>query len=131
VRDQIRTLHYSIRTEEAYLKWIRQFILFHGKRHPNDMGALDVSRFLSHLAIERNVAASIQNQALSALLFLYREVLGKPIDWVDDVERTRKPQRLPAVFTREEAVKMLNHLRAQMWLMASLLCGSGLRLMEC
>ncbi len=131
VRDQIRTLHYSIRTEEAYLNWIRQFILFHGKRHPNEMGASEISRFLSHLATERNVAASTQNQALSALLFLYREVLGKSIDWVDDVERARKPQRLPVVFTREEAVNVLNHLRAEMWLMASLLYGSGLRLMEC
>jgi integron integrase len=131
VRDQIRTLHYSIRTEEAYLNWIRQFILFHGKRHPNEMGASEISRFLSHLATERNVAASTQNQALSALLFLYREVLGKSIGWVDDVERARKPQRLPVVFTREEAANVLNHFRAKMWLMASLLYGSGLRLMEC
>ena len=114
VRDQIRTLHYSIRTEEAYLKWVREFILFHGKRHPNDMGALEVSRFLSHLATERNVAASTQNQALSALLFLYREVLGIQIEWADDVERAKKPQRLPVVFTREEAKSVINHLRGEM-----------------
>jgi integron integrase len=131
VRDQIRTLHYSIRTEEAYLKWIREFILFHAKRHPSEMGATEISKFLSHLARERNIAASTQNQALSALLFLYREVLDHPIDWVDDVERAKKSQRLPIVFTREEAKSVLNHLRGEMWLMASLLYGSGLRLMEC
>ncbi len=131
VRDQIRTLHYSIRTEEAYLKWIREFIIFHGKRHPSEMGASEISRFLSYLARERNVAASTQNQALSALLFLYREVLNQPVDWVDDIERVKKPQRLPVVFTRQEAKTMLNHLRAETWLMASLLYGSGLRLMEC
>lgn len=131
VRDQIRILHYSIRTEEAYLKWVREFILFHGKRHPNEMGASEISSFLSHLATERNISASTQNQALSALLFLYREVLDKPIDWIDDVERAKKPQRLPVVFTREEARSVINHLRGEMWLMASLLYGSGLRLMEC
>lgn len=131
VRDKIRTLHYSIRTEEAYLKWIREFIIFHGKRHPLEMGASEISRFLSYLARERNIAASTQNQALSALLFLYREVLDYPIDWVDDIERARKPQRLPVVFTRKELKAVLNQLRVEMWLMASLLYGSGLRLMEC
>ena len=130
VRDQIRTLHYSIRTEEAYLKWIREFILFNGKRHPQDMGATEISRFLSYLARERNVAASTQNQALSAILFLYRVVLDQPIDWVDGVERAKKPQRLPVVFTREEAKAVLNHLRGEMCLMASLFYGSGLRLLE-
>ena len=131
VRDQIRTLHYSIRTEEAYLRWIREFILFHGKRHPSEMGASEISRFLTYLARERNIAASTQNQALSALLFLYREVLDHPIEWVDDIERVKKPQRLPVVFTKEEAKAVLSHLRGEMWLMASLLYGSGLRLMEC
>lgn len=131
VRDQIRTLHYSIRTEEAYINWVRQFILFHKKRHPSQMGAGEISRFLSYLARERNISASTQNQALSALLFLYRQVLDKPIDWVDDVERAKKAQRLPVVFTKEEAKAVLNHLRSDMWLMASLLYGSGLRLMEC
>lgn len=131
VRDQIRTLHYSIRTEEAYLKWVREFILFHGKRLPNEMGANEISRFLSHLARERNISASTQNQALSALLFLYREVLDKPIDWIDDVDRAKKSERLPVVFTREEARSVINHLRGEMWLMAGLLYGSGLRLMEC
>lgn len=131
VRDQCRSLHYSIRTEEAYLKWIREFIVFHRKRHPALMGATEISRFLSHLARERNVAASTQNQALSALLFLYRQVLNEPIEWVDNVERAKKPQRLPVVFRREEVRTLLSHLRGEMWLMASLLYGSGLRLMEC
>src|SRR5918911_787558 len=131
VRGQIRTLHYSLRTEEAYLKWIREFILFHGKRHPNQMGASEISRFLSHLATKRNVSASTQNQALSALLFLYRQVLDQPIEWVDNIERAKKPQRLPVVFRREEVKAVLNHLRGEMWLMAALLYGSGLRLMEC
>jgi integron integrase len=131
VRDRIRTLHYSIRTEEAYIKWIREFIFFNGKRHPNEMGAAQISRFLCYLARERNISASTQNQALSALLFLYREVLDKPIDRVDDIERAKKSQKLPVVFTREEAQAVLNHIRGEMWLMASLLYGSGLRLMEC
>lgn len=130
VRDQIRTLHYSIRTEEAYIKWVREFILFNAKRHPDEMGASEISRFLSYLARERNVSASTQNQALSALLFLYREVLDKPVDWVDDVERAKKPQRLPVVLTKQEAQAVLNHLRGEMWIMANLLYGSGMRLME-
>ncbi|HEX8143892.1 MAG TPA: integron integrase [Pyrinomonadaceae bacterium] len=131
VRDRIRTLHYSIRTEEAYIKWIREFIVFNGKRHPLEMGAAQIRGFLCYLARERNISASTQNQALSALLFLYREVLDKPIDRVDDIERAKKAQRLPVVFTREEAKAVLNHIRGEMWLMASLLYGSGLRLMEC
>src|SRR4051812_3502106 len=98
VREVIRTLHYSIRTEEAYLLWIRKFILFHGKRHARDMGAAEVAAFLSHLATEQKVAASTQNQALSAVLFLYRVVLDQPLDWVDDVIRAQKPERLPVVF---------------------------------
>ncbi len=131
VRDAVRTRHYSIRTEEAYLRWIREYILFFDKRHPEELGAKEISAFLSHLAVRRNVAASTQNQALSALLFLYREVLALPIGWVDDVERAKRPKRLPVVFTRDEVKAVLGHLRADMWLMASLLYGSGLRLMEC
>jgi len=131
VREAVRTRHYSLRTEEAYIRWAREYILFFDKRHPAEMGAKEVSAFLSHLAVERNVAASTQNQALSALLFLYREVLALPIGWVDDVERAKRPKRLPVVFTREEVRAVLSHLRAEMWLMASLLYGSGLRLMEC
>ena len=131
VRNAVRTRHYSIRTEEAYLRWVREYILFFDKRHPAELGAKEVSAFLSHLAVGRNVAASTQNQALSALLFLYREVLALPIGWVDDVERAKRPKRLPVVFTRDEVKAVLSHLRAEMWLMASLLYGSGLRLMEC
>lgn len=131
VRQQIRTRHYSIRTEEAYIRWIRQYILFFNKRHPSALGAAEVSAFISHLAVKRDVAASTQNQALSALLFLYREVLDQPIDWVDDVERAKKPTRLPVVFTRQEIRSILAQLAGDKWLMASLLYGSGLRLMEC
>lgn len=131
VREAIRTRHYSIRTEEAYVRWIREYILFFGKRHPSELGSAEVSAFVSHLAVKRQVAASTQNQALSALLFLYREVLGQAIEWIDDVERARRPRRLPVVLTKSEVRAVLGHLRAEMWLMASLLYGSGLRLMEC
>ncbi|MCA1591130.1 MAG: integron integrase [Acidobacteria bacterium] len=131
VREAIRTRHYSIRTEEAYVRWVKEYILFFDKRHPSGLGAKEVGAFVSYLAVRRNVASSTQNQALSALLFLYREVLGQPIEWVDDVERAKRPKRLPVVFTRDEVRAVLSHLRAEMWLMASLLYGSGLRLMEC
>jgi integron integrase len=131
MREAVRTRHYSIRTEEAYLRWVREYILFSGKRHPAELGAREISAFISHLAVERKVAASTQTQALSALLFLYREVLALPIEWVDDIERAKKPKRLPVVFTREEARAVLGHLREEAWLMTSLLYGSGLRLMEC
>jgi integron integrase len=130
-RDRIRTRHYSIRTEATYLRWIRDFIIFHRKRHPRDMGAPEVRDYLSHLAVKRNVAASTQNQALSAILFLYREVLGIQLDWIEGVERAKKSTRLPVVFTEEEARAVLARLDGTKWLMASLLYGSGLRLMEC
>lgn len=131
VREAVRTRHYSIRTEEAYVRWIREYIFFTGKRHPGELGVKEVSAFISHLAVGRRVAASTQTQALSALLFLYREVLSQHIEWVDDIERAKRPKRLPAVFTREEVRTVLSHLRGEAWLMASLLYGSGLRLMEC
>ena len=131
VREAIRTRHYSIRTEESYLRWIRQYIIFFNKRHPAEMGPPEISAFLSHLAVNRNVAASTQNQALSALLFLYREVLDMPVEWLDDIERAKKPKRLPVVFTREEVRALLARLGGDKWLMASLLYGAGLRLMEC
>jgi site-specific recombinase XerD len=102
VRDAIRVRHYSLRTEEAYVHWIRRFILFHGKRHPAQMGAPEVARFLSHLAVRARVSASTQNQALSALLFLYREVLGRDLGLVEGVVRAKGPSRLPVVLTREE-----------------------------
>jgi len=131
VRDVIRRKHYSIRTEQTYTEWIRRFILFHGKRHPSEMGESEVTSFLTSLAREGNVAASTQNQALSALLFLYKEVLKQQIGWLDNVERAKKPARLPVVLTRDEVHKIFAHLHGMHRLMAGLLYGSGLRLMEC
>lgn len=131
VRITLRTRHYSIRTEQAYLAWIRDYILFHNKRHPAELGQLHVSAWLSHLAVNRQVSASTQNQALSAILFLYREVLNLSLDWIENVQRASKPARLPVVFTKEEAQAVLAQLSDTKWLMASLLYGAGLRLMEC
>ena len=131
VRDAIRRRHYSYRTEETYIHWIKRFIYFHGKRHPREMAAAEVTSFLNHLARDRNVAAATQNQALSALLFLYKEVLGQPLPWLDDLERARRPARVPAVLTRSEVQRLLSHMEGARWLMASLLYGAGLRLREC
>jgi len=131
VRDAVRARHYSRRTEKAYVAWIRRYILFHGKRHPSEMGAPELTRYLSALAVEGNVAASTQNQALSALLFLYREVLEQEVPWLDDVVRARRPARLPVVLTRDEVRAVLRQLRGTPRLMAILLYGSGLRLLEC
>ncbi len=131
VRDAIRVRHYSIRTEHAYLGWIKRFILFHKKRHPRDMGAPEISAFLSHLAVARNVSASTQNQALHAVLFLYKEVLRIELPWLDGIERAKRPVRLPVVLTREEVKTLLARLEGLRWLMTSLIYGSGLRLMEC
>jgi integron integrase len=131
VRSVIRRKHYSIRTEQAYCDWIRRFILFHRKRHPREMAEPEITQFLTHLAIERNVASATQNQALSALLFLYKEVLKEEIGWLDHVERAKKPARLPVVLTRDEVRKIFAHLHGTCRLMAGLLYGSGLRLMEC
>jgi integron integrase len=130
LRDVLQTQHYSIRTEKAYVDWARRYILFHDKRHPKDMGAPEIEAFLTHLALERNVAASTQNQALSAILFLYREVLGIEMKSVDAV-RARKPKRLPTVLTRSEAMRVINAMTGTPQLMAKLLYGSGLRLLEC
>jgi len=131
VRDLIRTRHYSYRTEEAYLNWIRQYILFHGKRHPAEMGAAEVSQFLTHLAVKRQVAASTQNQALAALLFLYKNVLKEELPWLKNVERAERPARIPLVLTRAEVKRLLTQLGQQNWLQASLPYGAGLRLREC
>jgi integron integrase len=131
VRDVIRRKHYSIRTEQSYIDWIRRFILFHHKRHPKEMREAEVNAFLTHLAREGGVAASTQNQALSALLFLYKEVLSQEIGWLGNVERAKKPARLPVVLTRDEVRKLFRHLHGTPRLMAGLLYGSGLRLMEC
>ena len=131
VRWHLRVKHYSIRTEKAYLDWIRRFILFHQKRHPAEMGEEEIAAFLSHLAIDGHVAASTQNQAFSALLFLYQQVLERKLEYIAGVERIRRPPKLPVVFTRAEAHAVLAHLKGDYRLMAHLLYGSGLRLLEC
>src|SRR3989454_3569569 len=131
VREAIRARHYSRRTEKAYVHWIRRFIFFHDKRHPADMGAPEVTRFLSSLAVEGKVAASTQNQALSALLFLYGEVLAVDLPWMDEIVRAKRPQRLPVVLTRDEVRAVLRRLDGPPRLMAFLLYGAGLRLLEC
>ena len=131
VRDRLRLKHYSIRTETQYVQWIRRFILFHDKRHPRDMGVAELEAFLTHLAVEGRVAASTQNQALSALLFLYREVLAINLPWLDNVVRAKTPQRLPVVLTRQEVVSVLDGMSGVYGLMARLLYGTGMRLMEC
>lgn len=130
VRRVIRTLHYSIRTEQAYLYWIRQYILFHRKRHPEDMTVVEVGEFLSYLANERRVAAATQNQALNALNFLYSKVLNQPLGKLQGVARAKRPKRLPVVLSREEVNQLLDQLSGQYLLMAKLMYGSGLRLME-
>lgn len=130
VRERCRVKHYSIRTEKRYVDWIRRFILFHDKRHPEQMGAPEVEAFLTHLAVNGNVAASTQNQALAALLFLYREVLAIELPWLDGVTRAKKPPRLPVVLTETEVRAVLSQLDGVHHLIASLLYGSGLRLME-
>ncbi|HEV8715114.1 MAG TPA: integron integrase [Candidatus Binatia bacterium] len=131
VRAAIRLRHYSLRTEEAYVHWIRRFIFFHGKRHPLEMGEQEISHFLSVLAVEGRVSASTQNQALCALLFLYRHVLDQQVGWLDEVVRARRPQRLPVVLSRQEVRALLGGLDGVHWLMASLLYGAGLHLLEC
>ena len=130
VRDRIRVKHYSLRTEEAYLHWIRRFIFFHGKKHPRDMGGPQVEAFLAHLATVGRVAASTQNQALSALLFLYREVLQVDLPWMDGVVRAKRPKHVPVVLTDNEVRALLAHLDGTRWLVVSLLYSSGARLLE-
>jgi integron integrase len=131
VRDRIRTYHDSRRTERAYVGWIRRFVRFHNNRHPREMAEAEVVAFLSSLAVQGNVAASTQNQALSALVFLYKDVLGLELDWLNGLVRARRPERLPVVLTRQEVHLLLSELRGTVWLMASLMHGSGLRLLEC
>ena len=131
VRMALRTRHYSRKTEKAYVGWIRRFILFHGKRHPREMGAAEITRYLSSLATAGRVAASTQNQALSAILFLYRDVLGTDLPWLDEIVRARRPTRLPVVLTRDEVRAVIRQLHGPPRLMAILMYGSGLRLLEC
>jgi integron integrase len=130
VREQTRLKHYSIRTERVYCEWIRRFIRFHQYRHPSEMGAAEVEAFLSDLAVRHNVSASTQNQALAALLFLYKQVLKLELPWLGEVVRAKKPQRLPVVLSVEEVQAVLAQLHGELWLIASLLYGSGMRLME-
>ncbi len=131
VHEAIRRRYYSPRTEEAYVHWMRRYILFNGRRHPDSLGEAEVTAFLNHLAAERRVAAATQNQALSAILFLYREVLGRELAWLDGVQRPTRPPRLPVVLTRAEMERLLAQLTGTRWLIASLLYGAGLRVMEC
>ena len=131
VREAIRIKHYSIRTEEAYVSWIKRYILFHNKRHPLQMGSPEIEAFLTYLAMDQHVAASTQNQALNALLFLYRAVLRQDLERPIDAIRAKRPQRLPTVLTPEETRTVIGFLSGIHQLMAKLLYGSGLRLMEC
>ncbi len=130
IRDKIRVKHYSIRTEQAYLDWVRRYIRFHDRRHPRELGAGAVEAFLTHLAVRSNVSASTQNQAKSALLFLYKEVLGLELPWLDGVVSAKIPQRLPVVLTRLETDELLKRMSGTTGLVARLLYGSGLRLMK-
>jgi integron integrase len=131
VRDRIRTLHYSIRTEQAYIGWIRRFILFHNKKYPAEMSKPEIEAFLTHLAVARRVASSTQNQALNSILFLYRQVLNIDVPWLEDVTRAKKPQRLPVVLTKDEVKAVLSRLDGTLGLVSQLLYGTGMRLMEC
>ena len=130
MRIHLRTRHYSIRTEQAYIDWARRFILFHDKRHPQDMGGAEVEAFLSHLAVDRRVSASTQNQAKAALLYLYKQVLGIDLPWLDEVVQARRPRRLPVVLTPSEVRALLLHTEGTTGLIAQLMYGTGLRLME-
>jgi len=131
LRDAIQRRHYSSRTEETYVHWVKRFIYFSGRRHPRELGAPEVTAFLNYLAREREVAAATQNQALSALIFLYKEVLAQSLPWLEDLERAKRPARLPNVLTRDEVQRLLARMQGVKWLMASLLYGAGLRLREC
>jgi integrase len=130
VRDQLRTLHYSYRTEQQYLFWIRRFIVFHGKRHPSGMAAPEVEGFLTHLAVERQVSASTQNQALAAILFLYQKVLQVQLPWLDGIVRAKRSRYLPVVLTTAEVRSILAQLNDEYWLIVNVLYGAGLRVRE-
>jgi integron integrase len=131
VSDVIRIKHYSHRTEQTYMDWIRRYIIFHKKRHPKDMGVEEIQGFISHLATERHLSASSQNQALSAIIFLYRYVLKKEMEFPTDLIRAEKSKTLPTVLTQQEAIAVINNMNGLPQLMTKILYGSGLRLMEC
>lgn len=130
VREAVRLRHYSRRTEEAYVNWIRRFVVFHGRRHPRNLGQAEISAFLTDLAVRGRVSASTQNQALAALQFLYREVLDLPAEWATDAVRAKPSQRLPLVLTVEEVRRVLDRMTGEPRLVALLLYGAGLRLEE-
>ena len=130
MRTEIRLRHYSIRTEQTYIEWARRYIFFHNKRHPKDLGAAEAHAFLSHLAVERNVSASTQNQAKAALLFMYREVLAMELPWLDEVIAAKNKKRLPVVLTQVEMRKLLDGMSGTTGLIARLLYGTGMRLLE-
>jgi integron integrase len=131
VRCKLRVKHYSVRTEKAYIGWIRRFIFANGRRHPRELGGAQVEAFLSRLATRFNVAAGTQNQALAAILFLYREVLRIDLPWMQNVVRAKRPRRVPTVLSRDEVLRLLAAMDGRTWLMASLLYGTGMRIMEC
>ena len=130
VRIHLRTLHYSKRTEESYVNWIKRYIVFHKKTHPEKLGKDEIRSYLNHLAVERNVSASTQNQALQAILFLYKEIIHKEVGWIDDIKRPVKPKHIPVVFSKAEAHSVIQHMSGLPKLISSLLYGSGLRLSE-
>jgi len=131
LREALRSRHYSRRTEQTYCHWVKRFIYFHNVRHPMDMAEPEINAYLTYLAVKEKVSASTQNQALSALLFLYRHVLGRKVGDLREVIRARKHRHVPVVMTREETRAVMSHLKGDKWLMASLMYGAGLRLMEC
>jgi integron integrase len=130
MRARLRTRHYSIQTEDSYVQWAKRYILFHGKRHPSSMGAVEINEFLTHLAVERNVSASTQSQALAAILFLYRDVLGEEVPWLNDLVRAPRRERVPVVLSRDEVRLLLGQLHGAAQLVARLLYGTGMRLLE-
>lgn len=131
LRNKIRLCGYSIRTEKSYVDWNKRFILFHGKKHPKDMGANEVEQFLTNLAVRCNVAASTQNQAKCAILFLYKEVLNENLDWLKNVKNAKRPERVPVVLTKSEVDSILSALDGTFWMAGHMLYGAGLRIMEC
>jgi len=131
VHDVIRKRHYSIRTEQAYVQWIRRLIIFHGKKHPKDMGEKEISQYISHLATDKKVSSSTQNQALNAIVFLYKQVLKKELGDFGHMERAKRPEKLPTVLSKSEVARVIAVMKDKYRLMAKLLYGSGLRLMEC
>ena len=130
LRAEIRLRHYSLRTEQIYIHWVRRYILFHGKRHPSTMGEREITAFLTYLTVNRHVAASTQNQALSAILYLYRNVLHMQLEWLDDVVRAERPQRLSVILSRDELGRLLSCMHGVYGLIAKMLYGTGMRKME-